>query len=41
MTDLLITPYAVRMLKAFSRLPSDNLRHSVVALAESIATNRS
>ncbi len=40
-THLLITPYAVQMLKAFSRLPSDNLRRCIVALAESIATNRS
>ncbi len=36
-TDLLITPYAVQMLKAFSRLPSDTLRRNIVALTESIA----
>lgn len=39
MTDLLITPYAVQMLKAFSKIPTDKLRHGVVALAESIASS--
>ncbi len=39
-TDLLITPYAVRMLEAFSRLQSDDLRRSVVALMETIAVDR-
>jgi transcriptional regulator with XRE-family HTH domain len=36
-TDLLISPYAVQMLKAFAKLPSDKLRRSLVVLAESIA----
>ncbi len=36
-TDLLITLYAVQMLKAFSRLPSDNLRRNIASLTESIA----
>lgn len=36
-TDLLITPYAVKMLNAFSRLPNDNLRRNLVALAEAMA----
>jgi hypothetical protein len=36
-TDLLISPYAVQMLKAFAKLPSDKLRRSVVVLTESIA----
>src|SRR3979409_308882 len=33
-TDLLISPYAVQMLKAFAKLPSDKLRPSLVVLAE-------
>ena len=36
-TDLLISPYAVQMLKAFAKLPSDKLRRSIVVLTESIA----
>jgi transcriptional regulator with XRE-family HTH domain len=36
-TDLLISPYAVQMLKAFAKLPSDKLRRSLVVLTESIA----
>lgn len=36
-TDLLISPYAVQMLKAFAKLPNDKLRRSLVVLAESIA----
>jgi len=36
-TDLLISPYAVQMLKAFAKLPRDKLRRSLVVLAESIA----
>jgi transcriptional regulator with XRE-family HTH domain len=31
-TDLLISPYAVQMLKAFAKLPSDKLRRSIVVL---------
>jgi transcriptional regulator with XRE-family HTH domain len=36
-TDLLISPYAVQMLKAFAKLPNDKLRRSLVVLTESIA----
>lgn len=36
-TDLLTASYAVPMLKAFAKLPNDNLRRSLVSLAESIA----
>jgi transcriptional regulator with XRE-family HTH domain len=36
-TDLLISAYAVQMLKAFAKLPSDKLRRSIVVLTESIA----
>jgi transcriptional regulator with XRE-family HTH domain len=39
-TDLLISPYAVQMLKAFSKLPNDKLRRSLVVLTESIADRR-
>jgi transcriptional regulator with XRE-family HTH domain len=37
-TDLLTSPYAVPMLQAFAKLPSDKMRRSLVTLAESIAT---
>jgi hypothetical protein len=36
-TDLLISAYAVKMLKAFAQLPNDALRRSIVALTETIA----
>ena len=36
-TDLLNSPYAVQMLKAFARLPSDSMRRSLVVLAERIS----
>jgi hypothetical protein len=36
-TDLLTSPYAVQMLKAFSSLPSDRMRRSLVILAETIS----
>ena len=36
-TDLLISPYAVQMLKAFAKLPSDKLRRSIVVLTVFIA----
>lgn len=36
-TDLLISPYAVRMLTAFAKLPGDTLRRSIVAITETIA----
>ena len=36
-TDLLISPYAVQMLKAFSSLPSDRMRRSLVILAQTIS----
>jgi transcriptional regulator with XRE-family HTH domain len=36
-TDLLIAPYAVKMLRAFAKLPSDGLRRSILALTETIA----
>ena len=39
-TDLLISPYAVQMLKAFAKLPNDKLRRSIVVLTESIAGGR-
>jgi transcriptional regulator with XRE-family HTH domain len=36
-TDLLTSPYAVQMLKAFASLPSDRMRRSLVVLAETIS----
>ena len=36
-TDLLTSPYAVQMLKAFSSLPSDRMRRSLVILAQTIS----
>jgi transcriptional regulator with XRE-family HTH domain len=36
-TDLLIAPYAVKMLRAFAKLPSDRLRRSILALTEALA----
>src|SRR5262245_13826982 len=33
-TDLLISPYAVQMLKAFASLPNDKIRRSLVVLAK-------
>jgi transcriptional regulator with XRE-family HTH domain len=36
-TDLLITPHAVQMLRAFAKLPSDGLRRSVLALTQTLA----
>ena len=36
-TDLLIAPYAVKMLRAFAKLPSNNLRRSILALTETLA----
>jgi transcriptional regulator with XRE-family HTH domain len=37
MTELLTAPYAVQLLKAFAKVPSDKLRRSLVTLAESLA----
>ncbi|HLH95658.1 MAG TPA: helix-turn-helix transcriptional regulator [Xanthobacteraceae bacterium] len=39
-TDLLITPDAVRMLRAFAKLPNDHLRRSILALTETLAKNQ-
>jgi len=36
-TDLLTSPYAVQMLKAFASLPNDRMRRSLVVLAETIS----
>jgi transcriptional regulator with XRE-family HTH domain len=36
-TDLLGSPYAVQMLKAFAKLPSDRMRRSLIVLAETIS----
>jgi transcriptional regulator with XRE-family HTH domain len=36
-TDLLIASYAVKMLRAFAKLPSDSLRRSILALTETLA----
>jgi transcriptional regulator with XRE-family HTH domain len=38
-TDLLIAPYAVKMLRVFAKLPSDGLRRSILALTETLAKN--
>jgi transcriptional regulator with XRE-family HTH domain len=35
-TDLLALPYSVQMLKAFAKLPNDQLRRSLAQLAETI-----
>jgi transcriptional regulator with XRE-family HTH domain len=39
-TDLLVTPHAVRMLRAFAKLPNDALRRSITAFTEAIANGR-
>lgn len=36
-TDLLTSPYAVQMLKAFASLPSDRMRRSLVVLAKTFS----
>ena len=36
-TDLLSSPYAVQMLLAFAKLPSDRMRRSLIVLAETIS----
>ena len=36
-TDLLSSPYAVQMLKAFATLPNDGMRRSLVSLARTIS----
>lgn len=36
-TDLLSSPYAVQMLKAFADLPNDSMRRSLVSLARTIS----
>jgi transcriptional regulator with XRE-family HTH domain len=36
-TDLLNSRYAVQMLRAFAKLPSDRMRRSLVVLAETIS----
>lgn len=38
-TDLLIAPYAVKMLRAFTKLSSGNLRRSVLALTEALGNS--
>jgi transcriptional regulator with XRE-family HTH domain len=38
-TDLLISPYAVQMLKVFANLPSDKLRRELVILTKTISEN--
>ena len=35
-TDLLIAPHAVQMLRAFAKLPNDRLRRCILALTETI-----
>jgi transcriptional regulator with XRE-family HTH domain len=37
-TDLLSGPYAVKMLQAFSKIPSQNLRRSLLHLTESVGS---
>ena len=39
-TELLTTPYALRMLKALSKISNNKVRLSLVALTESIADKR-
>ena len=39
--DMLGTPYALDMLKALSHIPNPKVRRALVALAESIATQKS
>ena len=40
-TDLLTSPYAVQMLKAFAGLPNDRVRRSLVVLARTISERSS
>ena len=40
-TDLLASPYAVQMLKAFASLPNDGMRRSLVVLARTISERSS
>ena len=37
-TDLLSAPYAVDMLQAFSKVPSNSVKRSLVALTQSVAS---
>jgi transcriptional regulator with XRE-family HTH domain len=37
-TDLLVVPYAVDMLRAFANLPNDKVRRSLLALAASVTS---